>query len=192
MTSSSLFLDQKLAEDLFPQQKCIRSLSSKASLKLKLGATFPHTTLALWLMCGHWGECELDGDQILQNPSMYFVIPIPPSKTMMLRKFSLHKFSLPHSLSLLANTQSTDVAIFVSHCDYMLTNHLHDYQHLCRCSTLMRYEHVGPSFLSFFSFFSVGNPAFVSRSMSFIFPSSHILTHRPNLTPSAIMSMSLN
>lgn len=38
-----------------------------------------------------------------------------------------------HSVCLLTNMQSADVAIFVSHCDYMLTNHLHDYQHLCRC-----------------------------------------------------------
>ena len=50
------------------------------------------------------------------------------------RASSLSLFlSLSLSLSLLTKTQGADVAIFVPHCDYMLTKHLHDYQHLCRC-----------------------------------------------------------
>lgn len=35
-------------------------------------------------------------------------------------------------LRLLTSTQSTDVSIFVSLCNYMLTGHLHDYHHLSR------------------------------------------------------------
>lgn len=37
-----------------------------------------------------------------------------------------------HNALNLSPTQNTHVAIFV-HCDCMLTYHLHDYKHLCRC-----------------------------------------------------------
>lgn len=133
--------------------KCVKSLSSKASLRLKLlkrGATFPLTALAMWLVCGHRGERELDGDQIFQIPSHVVHYSIPPSK----KKHDAARTSSQGFYSL-TNTQSTHVAIFV-HCDYMLTNHLHDDKHLCRCI----YE----IWTVFLSFFSVGNPAFVSRS----------------------------
>lgn len=112
---------------LFPM--CVRSLSSKTSLGIKLlkhGAAFPHTALAMWLMCGHRGECDLDGDQTFQILSMWFIIPSLHWKNHDAERASSQGFNS------LINTQSTHVAIFV-HCDFMLTYHLHDYKHLCRC-----------------------------------------------------------
>lgn len=52
---------------------------------------------------------------------------VPSSKNMSPQEL-LHRAS-----SLLpTNTQGTDVAISVAHCDYMLTDHLHGYRYLCR------------------------------------------------------------
>lgn len=59
----------------------------------------------------------------------------------------------------LADMQGADVAISVSHCDYMLTNHLHDDQHLCRYI-----DEIRMCWAIFLYFFSAGNPAFVSHS----------------------------
>lgn len=100
------------------------SFSSKASLKLKflqLRATVSHPALMLWLMCGHWAGRGSD------SPTPIHVVhySVRSLKSMMLR-------TSQGFLSPLTNTQSTNVAIFVSDCDYMLTDHLHDYQHLCR------------------------------------------------------------
>lgn len=156
-------------------------------------------------------------------PNLIHVVhySIPPLKNIMLRELlnRASTLSLPISLSLslLTKTPRADVVIFVPHCDYMLTNHLHDYQHLCRCidEKLMCWT-VSLSFLSW-------NPGLVSHSslwrcffhwefhdlcfsqitlrrstrskisfhrITFIFPCSHILTFTPTLTPSAIMSWS--
>lgn len=84
---------------------------------------------------------------------------IPPSK------HDAERTSLTLSVS---NTQSADVAIFISHCDYMLVTI--SMTTSISADILMRHECAG---LFFLPFFSVGNPALAA----------HTGTHFGDVTP---------
>lgn len=108
--------------------KGAKSLSSEASPRLKLqkhGAAFPTPSISavayVWSpkrVGAGWGS---DFPNPVQCSSLFH--PSIDKK----KKKNGKNFFIGLSVS---HTESTHVAIFV-HC--ILTNHLHDYEHLCRC-----------------------------------------------------------
>lgn len=118
--------------------KEVKSLSSETSPRLKLqkhGAAFPALSISavayVWSPKRVWAGWGSDFPNPVQCSSLFH-----PSIEQKKKKHDCcENFFIRLSVS---HTQSTHVAIFV-HC--ILTNHLHDYEHLCRCF-FTRYEHV--------------------------------------------------
>lgn len=196
--------------------KCVRSLSSKASLRLKLlkrGATLPLTALAMWLMCGHRGECELDGDQIFQIPSNVVHYFIPPSKkNMMLRELLHRAFTLspthraPMLLFLyivitcwltISMTTSISADVFIRYeCVGLFSSLSSQLETLHSC---LAAHFGGVTFCGNFTICALAkslgdaapDPRSAFISFTFIFLCSHMLTPGTTLTPSAIKCMSI-
>lgn len=193
--------------------KCVKSLSSKASLRLKLlkrGATFPLTALAMWLVCGHRGERELDGDQIFQIPSHVVHYSIPPSKKNMMLQELLHRaftLSPTHRAPMLlflyivitcwltiSMTTSISADVFMRYELFSSLSSQLETLHSCLAA-----HFGGVIFCGNFTICALAkslgdatpDPRSAFISFTLIFLCSHILTPGTTLTPSAIKSMSI-